>query len=111
MKHLALAIAFSMMFFGCGKSHDEAGHEEHGDHAAHAEGESAGGSPCDAAAKCCEAYVGALGGAVSAEQACAGIKAAAQAGPQGEQSCNTMVAGWRTALNAAQKPIPAACAE
>lgn len=78
-----------------------------------AEEAAAGGSACDRAQDCCEAYVGemtAMGTpGVSVEQTC-GTIAQLSAAPTGAASCEQMIGSWRTALETAQRTVPSSCA-
>lgn len=78
-----------------------------------AEEVAAGGSACDRAQDCCEAYVGemtAMGTAgISVEQTC-GTIAQLSAAPTGAASCEQMISSWRTALETAQRTVPNSCA-
>lgn len=82
---------------------------------AQAEGEGAGGggSLCERAVSCCEAYVSAVAATtpgVTADTACAGVR---QAGgvPGGDATCTAAIAGWRQSLTALNQTVPASCAE
>lgn len=67
-------------------------------------------SHCDRAVLCCQAYVATVvsisGGTITPEQACAGVDTAQQAG---EAVCQQMIDGWRTALEAIDRPTPTEC--
>lgn len=69
-----------------------------------------GGSVCDKAEACCNAYVAALpgGGGVSVEQACGSISSV-RGTPAADQSCQTMIDGWRQGLQAANITVPSDC--
>ncbi len=75
-----------------------------------------GGSVCERAQTCCEAYVQEMNamnpaGGMTAEQTCAGIAAARQmGGPTADTTCQSTIDGFRTGLTAAQRTVPASCA-
>ena len=74
-----------------------------------------GGSACERAQSCCEAYVAEMTGGdtptpgISVEQTCGNIEQLA-ASPAGASSCEQMISGWRTGLETAQRTVPSACA-
>jgi hypothetical protein len=110
---MALALAF-----GCkkeeatteGSTDNPPTEEEGGGGGEMEEGGGGGGGVCDKAERCCNAYVGALpgGGGVSVEQACGSI-ASVRGTPAADQSCQTMIDGWRNGLTAAMIDVPADC--
>lgn len=82
--------------------------------AAEAEAAAEGGSVCDRAQRCCEAYVEVMSrhapGTVSAETACAGIAAVRNTpGAVADSTCETRIESFRTGLTAAQLDVPADC--
>lgn len=90
---------------------EEAAEEQAAEPAAAAEG----GSVCERAQRCCEAYVDAMNarapGSVSADTACAGIAAVRNTpGAAADSTCQTTIDGFRTGLSAAQLDVPADCA-
>jgi len=83
---------------------------EQAEPAAEAEGESGGGSVCERAQSCCEAYVNAVAGdtpSVSVESTCGAVQNAQ--GPAADATCQAAIDGWRTSLQAAQRDVPSAC--
>lgn len=77
-----------------------------------------GGSVCDRAQRCCEAYITEMNshlpaGApqMTAEQSCAGIAQARTLGAAGDTTCTQQIAAFRQGLTAAQHTVPADCAE
>lgn len=67
-----------------------------------------GGDLCARAAECCEAFIAGTPG-MTAEQACAGVRAAAGT-PAADATCQAAIDGWRTGLEASQREVPASCA-
>ena len=74
--------------------------------------EGGGGTVCERAASCCEAYVGALAAntpGLSVETTCASVRSIAGT-PGSDASCQSMIDGWRTGLTTANLDVPGACA-
>lgn len=71
----------------------------------------AGGSVCEQAQSCCEAYVQAVGAntpGVTVESACAGVQNAQ--GPTADSVCQAAIDGWRQSLDALPNvETPSAC--
>ena len=76
-------------------------------------GEAAGGSICDRAQRCCEAYVNEMNamspGMVNTATTCAGI-AAARDTPFADTTCQSTIDGFRSGLTGAQRTVPPDCA-
>ena len=76
-------------------------------------GGAAGGSICDRAQRCCEAYVNEMNamspGMVNTATTCAGI-AAARDTPFADTTCQSTIDGFRSGLTGAQRTVPADCA-
>lgn len=80
-----------------------------------AEPAAAGGSVCDRAQRCCEAYVTEMNAAMptgnlSAATSCAGVAAArATPGAGADAACQATIDGFRTGLTGMQRTVPADC--
>jgi hypothetical protein len=117
---LAILCAMALVLaFGCKKEEAAEGSTDNppaeesggggGTEAAMEEGGGGGGGGvCDKAEACCNAYVAALPGGVSVEQACGSI-ASVRGTPAADQSCQTMIDGWRQGLQAANIAVPSDC--
>src|SRR5690606_30013119 len=75
-------------------------------------GEATGGSVCDRAQRCCEAYVNEMNsmtpGMFSSATTCAGI-AAARGTAFADTTCQSTIDGFRNGLTGAQRTVPADC--
>ena len=80
-----------------------------------AEPAAAGGSVCDRAQRCCEAYVTEMNAAMptgnlTAATSCAGVAAArATPGAGADAACQATIDGFRTGLTGMQRTVPADC--
>lgn len=74
--------------------------------------EGGGGTVCERATSCCEAYVNALSAntpGLSVETTCQSVRQLSGS-PGGDTACQSAIDGWRQGLEAAQMEVPGPCA-